>query len=75
MDPGLWTHSMHLKCFHMFIGNKQVIMWSCFAGISACQVALAAFVCGKEDVAIYDGSWVEWFQRAKPNQMEDVPTD
>ena len=50
-------------------------LWSCFAGITACQVVLAAYLCGKEDVPVYDGAWTEWFQRAKPDQMENVPTD
>ncbi|OCT85562.1 thiosulfate sulfurtransferase isoform X1 [Xenopus laevis] len=42
---------------------------TCGSGVTACHVALAAFLCGKEDVSIYDGSWVQWYMRAKP---EDV---
>ena len=30
-------------------------------------------MCGKEDVAIYDGSWLEWYQRAKPENKLNVP--
>jgi len=32
----------------------------CITGVTACSVALAAYICGKQDVAIYDGSWNEW---------------
>ena len=39
---------------------------TCRKGVSACHIALAAYLCGKPDVAIYDGSWFEWFHRAPP---------
>ncbi|KAL8569525.1 hypothetical protein ACOMHN_002072 [Nucella lapillus] len=51
------------------------IATTCGSGISACMVALAAYMCGKEDVAVYDGSWTEWYQRAQPSQMKNIPTD
>ncbi|XP_066214399.1 thiosulfate sulfurtransferase isoform X2 [Saccopteryx leptura] len=37
---------------------------TCRKGVTACHIALAAYLCGKPDVAIYDGSWFEWFHRA-----------
>ncbi|NWV71169.1 THTR sulfurtransferase, partial [Malurus elegans] len=40
---------------------------TCRKGVTACQIALAAFLCGKRDVAVYDGSWSEWFHRAPPH--------
>ncbi|XP_063251900.1 thiosulfate sulfurtransferase [Prinia subflava] len=40
---------------------------TCRKGVTACQIALAAFLCGKHDVAVYDGSWSEWFHRAPPH--------
>ncbi|XP_009871118.1 PREDICTED: thiosulfate sulfurtransferase-like, partial [Apaloderma vittatum] len=39
---------------------------TCRKGVTACHIALAAYLCGKRDVAIYDGSWSEWFHRAPP---------
>ncbi|OCT73734.1 thiosulfate sulfurtransferase-like [Xenopus laevis] len=39
---------------------------SCRRGVTACHVALASFILGKENTAVYDGSWSEWFHRAKP---------
>ncbi|KAK7507157.1 hypothetical protein BaRGS_00001092 [Batillaria attramentaria] len=57
------------------IDLTKPIIGSCGSGISACLVALAAYVCGKDDVAVYDGSWTEWYQRAKPEQMKNVPAD
>ncbi|KAM3914990.1 thiosulfate sulfurtransferase-like [Leptodactylus fuscus] len=39
---------------------------TCRRGVTACQLALASFILGKEDTAVYDGSWFEWFHRSKP---------
>jgi thiosulfate/3-mercaptopyruvate sulfurtransferase len=40
---------------------------SCGSGVTACVVALGGYLVGKDDMAIYDGSWSEWGLR------EDVP--
>lgn len=39
--------------------TKPVIA-SCGSGITACTVALALYLLGHKDVAVYDGSWAEW---------------
>ncbi len=36
------------------------IATTCGSGVTACTVALSAYLLGKDDVAIYDGSWVDW---------------
>lgn len=33
---------------------------TCGSGVSACTLALGAHLIGKSDVAIYDGSWIDW---------------
>ncbi|XP_068108042.1 3-mercaptopyruvate sulfurtransferase [Hyperolius riggenbachi] len=48
--------------------SKRLVA-TCGSGVTACHIALASFLCGKEDTAIYDGSWVEWYMRAKPEDI------
>ena len=42
------------------IDMKRPLVTSCGSGGTACYAALAFYLIGKEDVAIYDGSWSEW---------------
>uniref|UniRef100_A0A8D0H3Z8 Sulfurtransferase n=1 Tax=Sphenodon punctatus TaxID=8508 RepID=A0A8D0H3Z8_SPHPU len=51
---------------------SKPLVATCGSGVTACHVALGAYLCGKPDVAIYDGAWVEWFMRAQP---EDVVSE
>lgn len=39
---------------------KQPIVTSCGSGVTACVLALGLYLLGRDDVAIYDGSWTEW---------------
>ena len=36
------------------------LVTTCGSGVTACILALALFLIGKEDTAVYDGSWSEW---------------
>ncbi|XP_048355635.1 3-mercaptopyruvate sulfurtransferase isoform X2 [Sphaerodactylus townsendi] len=48
---------------------KKPLVATCGSGVTACHVALGAYLCGKPDVSIYDGAWVEWFMRAQPEHI------
>ena len=39
------------------------------------MLILGAYVCGNDKAALYDGSWNEWFQKASPEEMVDVPDE
>jgi thiosulfate/3-mercaptopyruvate sulfurtransferase len=43
---------------------KRPIVTSCGSGVTACVVALGLYLLGRDDVAVYDGSWTEWGGRA-----------
>ena len=42
------------------IDAGRPVITSCGSGITACVLALAMHLTGKDDVAVYDGSWTEW---------------
>ena len=37
---------------------------TCGSGVSACVLALGLYRLGRDDVAVYDGSWTEWGGRS-----------
>jgi len=46
------------------INLSEPIVTSCGSGVSAAMLCLGFFLIGKEDVAVYDGSWSEWGMRS-----------
>ena len=49
------------------IDPDRRVVTSCGSGVTACAVALGLYLIGRQDVAVYDGSWSEWGGR------EDTP--
>lgn len=41
----------------------------CGSGVTACCTAFAAYLIGRDNVSVYDGSWAEW------GNMDDVPVE
>lgn len=39
---------------------NQTLICSCGSGVTAAIIALAAYLTGHKQVAVYDGSWTEW---------------
>ena len=54
---------------------SQPITVSCGSGITACVVALGAYLAGKEDVAVFDGSWEEYYLKMKDINPENIQKD
>lgn len=43
---------------------KKPVVTSCGSGVTACVLALGLYLLGRDDVAVYDGSWTEWGGRS-----------
>ncbi|MGQ0675762.1 MAG: 3-mercaptopyruvate sulfurtransferase [Rhodospirillales bacterium] len=42
------------------VDTAKPIVTSCGSGVTACVLALGLYLLGRDDVAVYDGSWTEW---------------
>jgi thiosulfate/3-mercaptopyruvate sulfurtransferase len=42
------------------VGHDNPVVTSCGSGVTACVLAFGLYLIGREDVAVYDGSWAEW---------------
>lgn len=49
--------------------DDKPVVCSCGSGVTACALAFALHRLGRDDVAVYDGSWTEWGGR------DDTPVD
>jgi thiosulfate/3-mercaptopyruvate sulfurtransferase len=45
------------------IDASRPVITTCGSGVTACVLALGLHLLGRDDVAVYDGSWTEWGSR------------
>ena len=59
---GTWKQGDELRAAFTGAGidMDQPVITTCGSGMTASALAFAAHLLGKEDVAVYDGSWTEW---------------
>ncbi len=64
LDPAAKTFLPADKLAQRFaaagLDMTKPIVTSCGSGVTACVLALGLYLLGRDDVAIYDGSWTEW---------------
>ncbi len=61
-DTKVWrsTDAIRERFAAAGVDLSRPLATTCGSGVSACTLALGAHLIGKSDVAIYDGSWIDW---------------
>jgi len=42
------------------LSDAKPVVTSCGSGVTACMLAFGLYLLGRDNVAVYDGSWAEW---------------
>lgn len=70
-DPATGTMLPRPQLERLFAGagltGEKPVVATCGSGVTACALAFALHLLGREDVSVYDGAWAEWGLR------DDVP--
>jgi len=68
LDPASNTmlppESLRAQFAHAGLDLARPVATTCGSGVTACALALGLAALGRDDVAVYDGSWSEWGTRA-----------
>jgi thiosulfate/3-mercaptopyruvate sulfurtransferase len=60
----LAPHQLRQRLQQAGVDLSRPVVASCGSGMSACAIALSLHLLGHREVAVYDGSWVEWGGRS-----------
>lgn len=64
-ETGCFKTAAELADIFAGIDATKPVVTTCGSGVTACGLALGLAMIGREDVAIYDGSWSEWGSRSE----------
>uniref|UniRef100_A0A0B6YQQ1 Rhodanese domain-containing protein n=1 Tax=Arion vulgaris TaxID=1028688 RepID=A0A0B6YQQ1_9EUPU len=70
-EDGTFKSNKDLQLLFLSAGVDlaKPVVTTCLRGMTACAVVLAAYNLGKEDVPMYNGSWLEWSAIADPKNI------
>lgn len=51
---------LHRQFDEAGVMRDRPVVTSCGSGVTACVLAFGLYLAGRDDVAVYDGSWAEW---------------